>query len=1231
MGSENEHSQIGQVIAEILKAEEDGQKLSADDWCAKYASHENSIREFFANREQLGLSNVFQVADMPTLGSADEPKDEFVKGEKIRYFGDYEVIEELARGGMGVVYKARQNSLQRTVALKMILSGELASDDDIARFQTEAEAAAKLDHPGIVPIFEIGEQNGQHYFSMAYIAGKSLADRITNGPLPPQDAARIVAHSADALQYAHDREVIHRDLKPANILMDGDRPKLTDFGLAKRLDQQSVTRTGEVLGTPGYMAPEQASNAEAAGKPSDVYGLGAILYATLTGRPPFQSANVLETLCQVLDADPVPPRQLNASVPVDLETICLAALRKEPDRRYGSAAEFKADLERFLEGRPIEARPVSTFEHVVKWAKRRPMIASLSSALVVTLLAGSAIIGSLWIKERDARTKAIDAAELAIANEVKAKDAAADALNQKNIADGQRAIAQRALVSNTLSMADQLYSNGQSSEAEQRYLKEFRAAKERDDGDRRAWWRLWRTYSDCPRVRRLPVTGSRIQTSPDGRFVAVVANSEISLLDGQTLATQRVLKSPVGIMSQVEFSPDGRHLVASHPLEPSVLLWDLNRTDAKPIQLLLDPTEVNIPDAVNSHFDEKTVDSLRKLQNSNIGLLPTADSTLIVSGPNGLWEFDLKQAENKPVKLASRLKERIGNPDTIPLAVDDRHRVWVSDFTPFPNSSIAIVDVSKDEVELDQPGTSLVGVDGSTLLEIAVPNNAQSKIGMLPRSSADLRSQILRTDTYQVHSESLRMAMVQDGVLSIWDLKTNQRIAEHRWPRGLQGRGRSRQSGSRNTWDDVVELTFSSDGKTLAAIGEQIRILDARTLKIRRRFGWFGDPTDVSADFTGDGQQLLVIDQSSEGALGHVDLYSVNEIDGNQSVVTRTDGIGTRIAADGSLFEIRLKNKQMPAAVFRTLEGEQTRFELPKSTSIGFNLSFEAASDGSRCLVRTWQNSLNKNVVLALDTTTGKIAGPHTLEDFEFTPIIAPDGNSMARFARSSIVVESLPAFETIARIPIKTPNGYEIKRYTSSFTQGKIVFSNDSKQTAIVGRRTQIEKNTTNGQVTKHEEVILVDLKSQRIVNHVSYPDATMAEFVDADRQLAVVRFDRTSVVDFCSLPNFETSDTWQLGKAKVQAFAENVDRGILAVATADNRIWLWDMNRSEALVDFLAPVRKLLDLNWIDGDQLQVVFPGGMSTIDFRKVGSRVDSFVESGTVSTLNSGDSGYRDHP
>jgi hypothetical protein len=304
----------------------------------------------------------------------------------------YEIECVLGRGGMGVVYKARHLALKRTVALKMILAGGHAGPGELARFRSEAEAVARLQHPNIVQVFEVGEADGYPYCALEFVAGGNLASKLAGKPLPAREAARLVETLARAVQLAHSRNVVHRDLKPSNVLLTPEgQPKITDFGLARRLDSESGdTQAGAILGTPPYMAPEQASGrTHEAGPAADIYALGAILYTCLTGQPPFQGQSMVETLDQVRNQEPVPPSRLRRRVPMDLETICLKCLRKEPEKRYASALELADDLKRYQRGEPIQARPVGRLERALKWVRRNPVPTAAALAVVLVLAVGA--------------------------------------------------------------------------------------------------------------------------------------------------------------------------------------------------------------------------------------------------------------------------------------------------------------------------------------------------------------------------------------------------------------------------------------------------------------------------------------------------------------------------------------------------------------------------------------------------------------------------------------------------------------------------------------------------------------------------------------------------------------------------------------------------------------------------------------------------------------------------
>jgi serine/threonine protein kinase len=345
--------------------------------------------------------------DVETLVSPDEwrpaaaPLPEAVPG--------YEILGELGRGGMGVVYKARQVALNRLVALKMVLAGGHAGAVARARFRREAEAAARLQHPNIVPIYEIGEAAGRPFFSLEYVEGGSLDQKSGGAPLPARSAAELVEGLARAIHHAHQAGIVHRDLKPANVLLSADgTPKVSDFGLAKLLEEQGPTLSGDILGTPSYMAPEQAAGKKDIGPASDVYALGAILYELLTGRPPFRGEDHLETLAQVCSQEPVPPRDLQPKVPRDLETICCKCLQKRVAARYATALELAEDLQRFLRHEPIRARPVTALEKLWRWARRHPVPAGLLAAGLLAPLV--ALVALSLLSTRLVRSSALESA-----------------------------------------------------------------------------------------------------------------------------------------------------------------------------------------------------------------------------------------------------------------------------------------------------------------------------------------------------------------------------------------------------------------------------------------------------------------------------------------------------------------------------------------------------------------------------------------------------------------------------------------------------------------------------------------------------------------------------------------------------------------------------------------------------------------------------------------------------
>jgi WD40 repeat protein/tRNA A-37 threonylcarbamoyl transferase component Bud32 len=544
------------------------------------------------------VSGARQQAEAPTLAPSSAPAIASAPAT-LRQIGDYELLQELGRGGMGVVYKARQISLNRIVAVKMILSGQLASAADVSRFRAEAEAAAHLDHPNILPIYEVGEYEGQQYFSMKLVEGGSLASfsrKPATSADSRRDIPRIVETLARAVHFAHQRGILHRDLKPGNILVAyrGESatsvPYITDFGLAKRIEAASgLTQSGAIVGTPSYMAPEQARANKVLTTAVDVYALGAILYELLTGGPPFRAATPLDTIMQVVELEAEPPSRLNPNVPRDLETICLKCLRKEPDRRYATAEALAADLRRVQEGRPIQARAVGKLERLVKWGRRRLLaaalvgVAALAAVLLLTLAAyftaRLADKNRLLAEQRDSEAAA---RRLAQTEKLRADDA-------RQVAETQRDRAERLAYAGQLLLAHNAWNNNEPDYA-MAYLNSCQ-------WNLRGWEHdhLYTLFTGGkPRTvegHTKPVT--YVALSADGKRLASADESRVQVWDLEKNRLIVVLKDKakhIGIdrdaangaisvqaspdeMTSVAFSPDGNRLAAAGR---SVRVWDLD-------------------------------------------------------------------------------------------------------------------------------------------------------------------------------------------------------------------------------------------------------------------------------------------------------------------------------------------------------------------------------------------------------------------------------------------------------------------------------------------------------------------------------------------------------------------------------------------------------------------------------------------------------------------------------
>ncbi len=783
---------------------------------------------------------------------------------RIRYFGDYEIVRELARGGMGVVFQARQVSLNRPVALKMILAGQLADEDAVRRFHIEAEAAANLDHPGIVPIYEVGEHEGQHYFSMGFVEGQGLSGLLAAGPLPPRQAAELMVKVAEAIEYAHWRGVIHRDLKPANILLDrAGHPRVTDFGLAKKLEGDSgLTGSGQIMGTPSYMPPEQAGGKRGdVGPKADVYALGATLYALVTGRPPFQASTAMDTVLQVIGDEPVPPRRLNASIPRDLETVCLKCLEKDPRRRYATARALAEDLGRWLRGEPILARPVGPMERVAKWVRRRPVIAGLSVAVVVAVLGG--LLGtSLALRsafaardlarkaeaaERDQAKAAIAARDLARKAEAAERDQAKAAIAARNEARNQAQIA----TENARQARDQaelanrrLYAvrmNEARRHWEDDDLSLFRQVldeqlPENQGGiDRRGFeWYYWRSrlnagnftlsgHRDTVECAVFNRDGTRLATGSDDRTIRIWDT---------TTAREADRLAVVAPVLELDYSPDGSLLLATDN-RGVVQVWEIaNRRTRKKL------TEVE--DALRATFRRDGAQFATVGRRGIVKIWDAATGAEVATRMVSSCFACNLSPDLKLVALCHRTDAGEFQVQAWDLDTGRQTQVWRGKPGWIPQTCVFSSDGKRVASSWYPPYRAMKGGYRKPLGEVTVWEAATGReVNKLAGFAGEPVFLALSPD-------GSRIAIAQaNAVVTIWDLTNGDELLTLRGHAG-----------------DFRGVAYSRDGTRLASFNSDrlVRLWDSRIGQGPRRLEGHASPiTDLV--FNGDGSRLMTVDR----------------------------------------------------------------------------------------------------------------------------------------------------------------------------------------------------------------------------------------------------------------------------------------------------------------------------------------------------------------------------------
>lgn len=1039
--SATREGRLQEILAVYLQDVEAGRAPNRDKLLAEHPDLADELNSFLAaNARMRALVEQHEAATVGLRASAGT-----LPGSMVRYFGDYELLEELARGGMGVVYKARQVSLNRIVALKMILAGQFADLKDVQRFHAEAEAAANLDHPHIVPIYEVGVHEGQHFFSMRLIEGGNLTQQVAQLVAQPRVSATLLATVARAVHYAHQRGIVHRDLKPANILLAPSRtaskttpfePHVTDFGLAKRVDGDSgQTRTGTIVGTPSYMAPEQAGGAKLLTTAADVYSLGAILYELLTGRPPFMGSTPLDTLVKVTANEPVRPSALQPMAPRDLETICLKCLNKDPRQRYASAAALADDLERYLAHEPIQARQAGSWERVAKWIRRRPALAGLAlvSGIAILTLVGL-VVGLVYNQQLvEAQMQAQMALQEATVAHAEAVRQRAQAEDQKAFAENQRRRADQFRYAAEMALAYRAWQDNQVGRAHE-ILQKYQPARPEDPDPRGFEWHYLRRLCQA---EHLTLAGAKrvvrsVAFSPDGRRVAATSGDHtIKVWDAATGTVLSSWKKHNHEIWQLAFSPDGRWL-ACVSMDQTMKIWEAATGQGEVIlkechsgawSVAFSPDSkrvaVGCGDGTIRVCDAAGAQEIRRLKGHRSNVLGVAFS------PDGRW-------------LAS-------------AGADHTARIWDLN-TGLETLALQGHSREVNRVAFSSDGERLATAGTDDVAKVWNAHNGQELITLKGHTDA-VQDVAFSPDGAQLATTS------RDQSTIIWDAKTGRELAAFKGhtasvtsvaysPDGLWlatgsvdakvklWDAHQETEGSSITQGGHAEgVVFSPDGRWLAAASQnQIHIWNAHTRQRERILQQHTDRITCLA-FNPDGQRLASCARNilkpfapSEvklwnAATGEFLLDFKGHTAGVEGVAFSPDG--ARLASAGLDRTVRVWDTAT-AADLMTLKHEQPVHAV-------------AYSPDGRWLASTGNDALKIH-----DTQTGRLL--HNLTGLNFAHLaISPDGTRLAGSSSTSLkvldtvtwkVVQTLPGHYHLVTGVVFSPDG----RRLASCCQGRTV-----------------------------------------------------------------------------------------------------------------------------------------------------------------------------------------------